>query len=581
MSVFRLECDSGKGRRLLTYETDLHRRDANLFRDDDGTVIVLGYPFAAEGGPRWVKPREILTAYRKGGLGFLRDLHGLFSIIIEDTPGGKHLLISGRFGGYSLFHGRFGERMVFSDSVEVIASSTPRLHLDRLGVIEFVQYGCIFGRRTHFEEIRELDPASVHTLRDGPKLESETYWDFASFDNGGTGDIDRLAALFTDHVRDAFSLSENPSLPLTAGFDSRAILSACIPMKDRVSCHTFGNPWNNDTRVAREVCGAIEVTHRVYPVGPGEVERAILDIDEVSSLLNGLLNPLLFAPQLYSYQMQSEISDLILAGSGGEVLRGFFYPPEIDEGADPDRVVRKAMETISVNRMPGLLNEIDGEAADDLLFESLRGHASDFAGKSAFFVAESLYLYQRMPHFASRYLSVAGRYMKLWAPWVHTPMLEFVPSLDPAAKADSAVHRRIIERNSAALSRIPVNGRMTVPVDRIPPGLRARTAWFEVEDFARKVVNKLSRGTIRREPIRPNYAYDMTAALSRSGRGCFNMALPEEDHLLSGTVNPAVFSRALDSIFRGHTGRCYVVTNVLCAQRWLRQISKLSDISSG
>ena len=149
--------------------------------------------------------------------------------------------------------------------------------------------------------------------------------------------------------------------------------------------------------------------------------------------------------------------------------------------------------------------------------------------------SECLYLNNRVANFTSFISFLGGKYMRLWDPWLYTPLLEAVPAGAFLEKASDCLHRYVIEKNNTALARFPANGAVVAMAPN-SLGLRLMSARFRARDFTRKVVNKLSRTLFSVEPIRQYYLIDFTHYLSRYNIDEVRNSLCHGDMILGGIV---------------------------------------------
>jgi hypothetical protein len=98
--------------------------------------------------------------------------------------------------------------------------------------------------------------------------------------------------------------------------------------------------------------------------------------------------------------------------------------------------------------------------------------------------------------------------------------------------------------------------------------------------MARKVINKASREAIAREVVRPSYQYDYSALLASRHGELVRNTLRVDDMVLDKLVDEASLTKVLHAFFRGHSAACYPLTNLICAEQWVRHLGRLTDIKA-
>jgi hypothetical protein len=576
--VFVLESSRQTGAVLSLEEGALQRQDVDFVEAEDAAVLVLGYPHA-DGG-RLLGAPDILAAYRADDRSFTDGINGFFALVVQDLKAGRQLLVMDRCGGVALYCREEGDRAAFSDSVEALAGLAGRLRLDARGVVEFLETGFMVGEKTHFEEIRRLRPGTITEAAAGARTKTWKYWDYAALDLKRPDARERVLTAFNRHVHDALISGERALLPITGGMDSRAILSACLEHRERVSCYTFGNYPNDDIRLAEKVCRAVSVPHRTYAIDRELAVTAAGNIDRLNSECSGSVNVMMFAAQELFNRAEAQAGSVLLFGIGGEMLRGCLI---LGEGGVPSRVEDVADPMLSHlrvgQRTPRLIRPQQFSTSRRAVLESYREELTATGAADPMRAAESFYLNNRIANFGARAMCLNSRSLRLWDPWLYTPILEANTALSDEDKLREIAHRSIIERNSPALAGIiTARGGRWVPTGN--PGWRLRLASYNWRafQFQRKVVNRLSRRFARREAIKTTGADCITASFLKFNPGFLEDHLRLEDLILGRLVDEGGLRDALDRVHRGDAHAFYSLTNLVCAERWIRHISERAQV---
>ena len=548
------------------------------YAEEDGlAVLVLGYPYRT--GPRWVSARELLAELQSGEPR-MDNIHGFFTIVVNDLWSGSQSIITDRFGGYGAFISAGNGRVIVSDSIERISSKLPSLHLDATGMLEFLELGFTLGDTTQFSEIKRLATSTITRIAAGAVLSKRKYWDYMA---DGKGEYRSYAVeeIFTRHILDAFQCCDKVALPLTGGLDSRTILSACLPPDGRLNCFTLGNAWNDDSRVAMHVCKALCISHSLYAADSGSMKRALDAIPRLASESNGMLNFLLLAPMFEAYESVAGTCDVLLTGVGGEMVRGCLVLGNEPAPSTVSEVVPAMLRRISLNRTEGLLKSPDGQSSGAVVTRAFELWLESLGTSDPIGAMECFYLENRVANFTACSVRPAGKNMKLWDPWLYTPILEAARYVPVAEKSSDIIHRNIVMQNNTVLGQLLLSTGAMVPHKTRSAHLVARSLGRKAGLLSVKAANKTIRAASGREFHRPNYVRDYAYLFSRYGGGLVRERLRPEKMMLSGLVSPDELQIAVERFLEGDSRQFYVLANLLCSELWLEQVARRTHLVFG
>jgi asparagine synthetase B (glutamine-hydrolysing) len=556
----------------------LTRTDVQFCDSGDLALVLLGSPYG-ESATRWLGAEQLLNTYVSRGTSFLQDLHGAFSVIIWDRRSELCLAATGRFGGYDLFCYRSEDTLLLSDSVEALARLAPSLHLDSAATSAFLQAGHFLGNKTHFEEIKRLRPGALLEIHRGQKPVEERWWKYGVHADGPAfNSIEDIAHTFNEVVRNSSQLAEHSSIPLTGGIDSRAVLSGCLGDLDRLTCFTYGSRSNDDTRVASLVARAVGVRHIVYPVDSDLLRRSLPGTGTTASMLNGMLNHMLFMPTFYSIEAQASEDPVLLPGVGGEllkgcmVLRGVYPLPRT-----PAEAGRLFGKTKLVGHLDTLFLSPDGGPGLEMLVQSFEEEAQSYEMEDPLQVAERIFLENRAANFTVPAMLPREVGIRFVAPWLDTRLLEAAPSMPLRQKQARLLHRTVLAWNSPSLERILEADGGTASLHDSPL-LRVRSMARKSFIFIQKGASKASRAALKREIHRPNYLRDFGRLLVALEPDVLHSRLRYESLRLGHLVDARTLAAATGGFFAGDSRNDYPLLNLLCAEEWLEMISALTEL---
>lgn len=576
MGVFCLLLRKGAAPVLEINDGDHARRDVDISRDGEVTVIVMGNPHWLE-DPGWVSARDIKGEYARRGAAFMDRLDGFFAVVIHDRVSGRILAATDRYGIYKLFISRSADRLVLSDSVETICRHLPRVNLNATGIVEFVELGHMLGDKTHFKEINTIPPSTVLEMTADLAVVSREYWSVYNEGAGRRAGFDDVIELFNRHVIHGLDFSENASLPLSGGLDSRAILSACLPLKKRVHCYTFGLAGSRDVSLAGRICRELDIPHTCYRFDRSIGEHLPAMTDRVLGPWNGMINSVLLSFQDEFNRRESLHSDLHLPGTGGGLLRSFFIG-NIDRSITPDDLAGMIQKRLQINTLKGLFSRALGE--DRLLRSSILRELESGGSSDLFQASERFLLRNRVANFSSYAVALSCRHMPAWNPFLYSPLLNRLERVDPRRKQGGALQKQVIEHNSRFLAGIVLDTGQMVTED--PPGLRllSRSMLFKGTDMSRRIMSKALQETTGRRIIPRRSMFDFAGLLARYQRDYVRETLRHEDMILRDLIDRETLERATDRLLKGSNSVCYGLTNVMSLELWLKRIGKLTTVET-
>ncbi|MFE0174470.1 asparagine synthase (glutamine-hydrolyzing) [Streptomyces sp. NPDC059002] len=226
---------------------------------DDGNLVLIAngevynHKELAAGLPSDVRLKTgsdcevLLYLYRQHGLDFLRDVRGMFAIILWDRARGQLVLARDRFGIKPLYYHRTDERIVLSSEIKAlfVDPATPRRFAwDKALAVPTVAAAPRFGGAqlcTWFDGVESVPAASVLRvdLRDGRTTEHR-YWELpteADESLDAEAFIETYGDLLEASVRECATADTELGLFLSGGIDSSAVLALARTQLDEI--HTF------------------------------------------------------------------------------------------------------------------------------------------------------------------------------------------------------------------------------------------------------------------------------------------------------------------------------------------------------
>jgi len=576
MGVFCLLLRKGAAPVLEINDTDDTRRDVDISRDGEVTVIVMGDPHWLE-EPGWVSASDIRHQYENLGASFIDRLDGFFSVVIQDKRSGKLLAAVDRYGVYAMFISRSADRLILSDSVEVICRHLPQVNLDLPGIVEFIEFAHLLGTKTHFKEIAKTPQSTILEIADDLSVKEREYWSISGEDKGYPNPVSDVIELFNQHIGRGMDMAQNALLPLSGGLDSRTVLAACLPYKEHLHCYTFGVPNCRDIKLASRICEEFSIPHTTYVLDEYIGERIPGYTDRFMGWCNGMLNSVLLSFQDEYFRRKAPGSDLFLTGLGGELFRLPFLARANGEliVSNPARMVRKK---IQVNNVPGIFSVEFGEEASRLMLSSLGRDVGESADPDIITHLEKYYLRSRVTNFSAYTLAITSRYAPNWNTFLYSPILDRLRSIDPVLKERDLVERRIIEHDSEFLAGLALDTGRVVTEGHQGPGLLLQRLRYKGFDFSGRFLRKVIKETTGRKVIPRRSMFDFAGLLTRYQADYVRETLRHDDMVLRDLIDRETLERATSELLKGSNNVCYTLTSIMSLELWLKRIGEITTV---
>lgn len=234
----------------------------------------------------------VRTLYLKYGQDFIVYLKGIFCIVII-TPSGFQVYTDRHSVNNFLVY-QNGEQFMVSNSLDLISKSF-ELEPDLENAAIFTLLSHFVDGTTQFKNLRASTAAE--TLRyNGKSLESSNYWlptDLLNPERPVTDEpYEHYASVWKDLAGQylAYLVPKQVSLTITAGNDSRMVLSALLALGMKPHTFTFGNPQSYEAIISAQVAQAAELEHMIYFVDDPKSEWMLRRSKDIIELGNSLIS---------------------------------------------------------------------------------------------------------------------------------------------------------------------------------------------------------------------------------------------------------------------------------------------------
>lgn len=183
----------------------------------------------------------------------LKELNGSFCFAIYNLTTHELLLVNDRFSSHSLFYYLTDKgTLLFGTQLSSIIRSfeVPR-ELDVRSILEFFTFQRVLGKKTFYEDINVLSPATVLRYREG-NISFNSYWEqrYKEEKHPEKYYVDKLAETIKKSVGRRTRGNHRFGILLSGGLDSRTVLAAS---DKKMVCFTVGDFENREVKIAKRI----------------------------------------------------------------------------------------------------------------------------------------------------------------------------------------------------------------------------------------------------------------------------------------------------------------------------------------
>ncbi len=271
---------------------------------------------------------HFLRLYRESEEQFLRSLNGWFSGVAVDLAKGKVTLFNDRYGMGRIYWHQDDEEFIFGSEAKSLLRVRNKLRAIELeSLAEFVNFNCVLGNKTLFKGISLLPGASSWSFSRSAVPQKQKYFEFAEWEHQPTLPARDFYAQFKDTVSAVFPCyatgPDSVGMSLSAGLDTRLILSSVLDKGYNLPSYTFGGLWGEtyDIRTARKLAQICHQPHEVIRIDE-QFLRDFGSYAQKSIYISDGTHDALGAHDVYFNQMAHRIAPIRLTGKfGSEVVR--------------------------------------------------------------------------------------------------------------------------------------------------------------------------------------------------------------------------------------------------------------------
>ncbi len=401
--------------------------------EDDAILGVGAYTYEDACGPEAL--RRILTACRRGEVPFAR-VNGHWVLIVRLR--GQLSVVTDKTGVYHAYAGRTERHTYLSNSLFAVAGALDRLTVAPHECLEFLFTQCTFGQRTIFEEVRHLDPGTVHT-GDGFHP-AQIYYQPVDEAVDVPGYLRACTAYFLPHHDPAWQIN----CDLSGGYDTRTVAALLAQAHVPASYNTNVNTDDpDDHRIAMELAEAVGGEIHLFepPSRPDPAEamiaRTFTELELCRDIYRSSLTP-------YYFEEKARRFSVIFGGYGGELLRDKY---------SRFRSVREMVEAVYVT--PGIRGFEQARAAYvERLVAKFEERLRQLGERDMRKGVEKIYYLEKMKYWGGSRVTAFNQYCHHVHPLLDDALARHAFAFSLEEKQGGALQRRIITEASRTLAAV-------------------------------------------------------------------------------------------------------------------------------
>lgn len=442
-----------------------------------------------------------------------KDLDGHFLLIIYSKEI-KNITIIGDHAGTITsykYANQQSDQILLSSSALVLSRLLP-VSPSQIGIAHFLRTATSLGSQTIYKEISTLDPASIIRIdcsSSTPTSSLETYWNSptsAHEELAFPEACDLLNARLTKAM--AFFKQTGVVCDLTAGFDSRVLLSCLLNSGDGLPTHkpptfVFGPAQSREVHLVKHYANVLKLkNHHTmlpddWPIKFSEYVWRSIDATD------GEENCFVYAPILYAQEEKKKHYTTSLNGLGGELYRDFWWVQELGIQKRPANIIRLINTRV-------LQYEYDYSIFEKEWQENLRNlpqaicseykkSIQDFPLSSTYntMQIDAIYLRQKIRRWASRTITSSNHVIRTVSPLLFKQNLDVALRVHPKFKRYGRLQRAIVTQNNPTLARLKMlTGSPCENISFKNFYLFSPLVWDLIKRATRKISQKIFQRTI-------------------------------------------------------------------------------------
>lgn len=416
---------------------------------------------------------------------WLLDMAGEFVIFILHKTSNEVVIINDILGRLPVYYYTDNGKLIISRELRFIVNQINSKNFDRMAIAQYLLFGYPLGKKTIFENIYRLEPATIINVRKQKisinniyyfNFEEKKYNKNTIKENAG-----RLVDLFDEACKQINSSIENCKkiLSLSGGLDSRSV-GACLK---RNNVQFYGASFDldkmkeADIKVAEQLANIFDIDWKVFqlttPTG-----KALLKLLKIKTGLNYL--GMSFILQFFDKIREAYSSNIVyFTGDGGDKVLAPLLPSKKLKNIEDlvDYIIMKN-QIFSLDNVASLTQITKNKIIDELKNHVLFYPEKDWNQKYVHFL-----IYER--GFKLNFEGEDRNRCYFWsiAPFYFTALFEYAMNCPDEQKSNYALYREFLLKLLPEASTIK-NANWNLPIT---------SKWLRIRFLLSSMYQKLPR----------------------------------------------------------------------------------------
>ena len=443
----------------IRFVVTCRQKDYQYLEKEKTSIFIYGYPFNYSTNS-WISASDVYNLYLRGELSFIDKIEGVYTIVILDKIKKKCFIIVDRYGIYTLFYSRNDDYIILSDVISDIATHMSSVRLNKQSILEYINFGFKLGNKTHIEYVYEFEASRIYEISQELKITEKPYWELQGDLEKAKITQEEFLTIFNAHIAAAMNLSEKICLPLTGGLDTRTILSACIPEKERLHCYTHGLKNASDVKLAQTICNQLRIRHSFYELSEGWIKTIPSMAKSNAEMLNGLVPTINLMHVEESYTKESAEGDLLISGMMGNEIWRCLFGSKVANCTNVDDVSMVITKQIMTDMNPNVICvyvDYNDREVINLLRESVKTELLSGKGNTDPVALSETFVFRNYcSNWASNTTKAMGKHFRVFAALLHRDLLQDIRLMSLAEKVNGSIQKYTIISNNSYLANLPL-----------------------------------------------------------------------------------------------------------------------------
>jgi asparagine synthase (glutamine-hydrolysing) len=287
---------------------------------------------------------------------WLLDTDGDFVIVIKPKNRSRIYIINDVLGRLPLYYYKRDGKLFVSREMQFIINLIEDNKFDRMAIAQYLLFGYSLGKRTLFEDINRLKPASIIKIdlkHSDIKFDDVYQFNFDQKKNAKISfkeNIKNLVELFTEACKNRTNSNDKNIVTLSGGLDSRTVAAGLHRNKIPFFGATymdFNKTAESDVRIAKELADVFNIQWKLFSLNPPQ-GKDILELLKIKNGLNYL--GMGFIIPFYKNLIKTYGSNIIIfSGDGGDKVL-----PDLRPSSNPNNLNDLVNNVITDNQIYSL-----------------------------------------------------------------------------------------------------------------------------------------------------------------------------------------------------------------------------------